>query len=262
MPSLQLRCSYGMLVSIVLIGAMFLVGSGYLLWDISTNAQANRLMQDNLGLRQELGDLRVEIDDLDRQLGLLQIYSLQVDLSGSGPWLEEESTELDPVQNTRKRLAMLRQQAQLILPQLLQRAENAKESQLQFSIIPRSWPVRGYFTSGFGYRRSPFTGRIAFHDGIDIAAPNGTKVLAPSSGRVIMAEDRSGYGRMIEIDHGHGIRTRYAHNARFLVKVGDIVQKGSPIATVGSTGRSTGPHLHYEMRIDGVAVDPMMYLPP
>ncbi len=126
---------------------------------------------------------------------------------------------------------------------------------------PSIWPVQGMLSSGFGVRRSPITHRLKLHSGIDVAAPRGTPIHASAAGTVIHAGYTSGYGNLIELDHANGVITRYAHSSRLMVDIGDEVQRGETIATVGSTGQSTGPHLHYEVLIDGLAVDPMDYIP-
>ncbi|MEZ5565944.1 MAG: M23 family metallopeptidase [Gammaproteobacteria bacterium] len=115
-------------------------------------------------------------------------------------------------------------------------------------------------TSGFGNRRDPFTGRLARHSGYDLRAPYGAPILASAGGRVRYAGYRGAYGRMVEIDHGNGLVTRYGHASKVLVKRNDIVLPGQPIALVGSTGRSTGPHVHFEVRQDGKPVSPGIYL--
>ncbi len=126
--------------------------------------------------------------------------------------------------------------------------------------IPSIWPVRGRITAGFGERMDPFSGEPAFHPGVDIADPIGTDVVATGDGLVIQAEPDAGYGRSILIDHGDGITTRYAHLSRIFVVVGEDVTQGEIIGAIGSTGRSTGPHLHYEVRIHGVPVNPFRFL--
>jgi murein DD-endopeptidase MepM/ murein hydrolase activator NlpD len=127
--------------------------------------------------------------------------------------------------------------------------------------FPSVWPVDGRLTSGFGWRRSPISRSQKMHSGVDVSAPRGTPVRATASGTIVMARYNSGYGRMVAIDHGYGITSRYAHNSRLMVREGDWVEAGEMIATVGSTGQSTGPHLHFEMLVDGRFVDPMDYLP-
>jgi murein DD-endopeptidase MepM/ murein hydrolase activator NlpD len=132
---------------------------------------------------------------------------------------------------------------------------------LSRQIVPGGRPVtQGWISSYFGHRADPFTGRNAFHRGLDFAGPSGAQVVAVASGVVTYSKDRFGYGKTVEINHGGGYVTRYAHNQRVLVAVGDTVQKGQAIALIGSTGRSTGPHLHFEVLKQGRAVDPMSFV--
>jgi murein DD-endopeptidase MepM/ murein hydrolase activator NlpD len=132
---------------------------------------------------------------------------------------------------------------------------------LSTQLVPGGRPVmQGWISSYFGQRPDPFTGRNAFHRGLDFAGPAGSQVVSVASGVVTFSKDRFGYGRTVEINHGNGYVTRYAHNQKALVAVGDTVQKGQPIALIGSTGRSTGPHLHFEVLRNGRAVDPMSFV--
>jgi murein DD-endopeptidase MepM/ murein hydrolase activator NlpD len=132
---------------------------------------------------------------------------------------------------------------------------------LSRQIVPGGRPVTsGWISSYFGQRPDPFTGRTAFHRGLDFAGPAGAEVVAVAAGVVTYTKERFGYGRVVEINHGNGYVTRYAHNQRILVSLGDTVQKGQPIALIGSTGRSTGPHLHFEVLKQGRAVDPMSFV--
>ena len=130
------------------------------------------------------------------------------------------------------------------------------------SLVPYRKPVIGEveFTSGFGVRSDPFLGRPAMHTGLDFRAATGDPVRATANGKVISSGWMGGYGRMVEIDHGNGLSTRYGHLSEIHVKIGDVIKIGQLIGAVGSTGRSTGPHLHYETRIDGDAVDPQKFL--
>src|SRR5205809_339034 len=130
------------------------------------------------------------------------------------------------------------------------------------SLVPYRKPVIGEveFTSGFGVRSDPFLGRPAMHTGLDFRAATGDPVRATANGKVAASGWQGGYGRMVEIDHGNGLSTRYGHLSATNVKVGDIIKIGQVIGEVRSTGRSTGPHLHYETRIDGDAVDPQKFL--
>ncbi len=120
--------------------------------------------------------------------------------------------------------------------------------------------VDGWYSSNFGYRIDPFNGQSSFHEGIDFPAEPGTPIVAAASGKVITAEVHPQYGKMLEIDHGNGLVSRYAHTSQMLVKEGDFVMRGQRVATVGSTGRSTGPHLHFEVRLNGVAQNPVRFL--
>jgi len=139
--------------------------------------------------------------------------------------------------------------------------ESAEDARARRSAYPSAWPVDGSFTSGFGYRKSPFTRVWKFHSGIDISAPRGTKIRAASSGVVSRAAFTGGYGKLVIIDHGYGVQSAYAHNAQIFVKESQVVQQGQVIATVGTTGHSTGPHLHFEVIVDDRKVNPMAYLP-
>ena len=128
-------------------------------------------------------------------------------------------------------------------------------------VLPTIHPVQGgYISSPFGLRFDPFTGDHIRHDGTDFAAPLGTPIIAAAGGVVILAEYNGEYGNMIEIDHGNNIITRYAHCAQAYVSVGDIVGRGQHVADVGNTGRSTGPHLHFEVRVRGVPQNPLKFL--
>lgn len=125
---------------------------------------------------------------------------------------------------------------------------------------PSIWPVRGYLSAGFGNRKDPFTGMPDFHPGIDISTPRGTKVVAPADGVVIFTGKKGGYGNAIVIDHGYGIVTRYAHLDGFNVHPGQRVRRGDVIGFVGSTGRSTAPHLHYEVWVNDQTRNPIQFI--
>jgi murein DD-endopeptidase MepM/ murein hydrolase activator NlpD len=125
---------------------------------------------------------------------------------------------------------------------------------------PSIWPVRGYLSAGFGNRMDPFTGQRDFHTGVDISTPIGTKIHAPADGVVVSCATKGGYGNTIIIDHGYGVVTRYGHLDGFNVKPGQRVRRGDVIAFVGDTGRSTGPHLHYEVWVRDQAQNPIHYI--
>ncbi|HZQ18272.1 MAG TPA: M23 family metallopeptidase [Terriglobales bacterium] len=125
---------------------------------------------------------------------------------------------------------------------------------------PNLWPVEGIITGAFGERIDPFNGEGAFHSGVDIGATIGQPIIAPADGVVTFADFMGGYGRAVVIDHGHGISTRYGHMKSFAVFPGEHVHRGDTIGYVGDSGRSTGPHLHYEVRINDIPVNPHKYL--
>ncbi len=135
-----------------------------------------------------------------------------------------------------------------------------KDQSSLLTSTPSIWPTKGWVTSGFGYRVSPFTGMREMHEGLDIATHMDAPVVAPANGVVINTSSDNGYGNLVEIDHGYGITTKYGHNSKLLVHRGERVKRGQVIARVGSTGRSTGPHSHYEVLLHGVPVNPYRYI--
>lgn len=134
------------------------------------------------------------------------------------------------------------------------------EQRQNLTRIPSIWPTRGRFSSPFGYRKNPITRRVAFHKGIDISAPTGTSIKAPAAGTVTFAKWFSTYGKTVEIEHGNGLKTRFAHMSHIDVKEGDTVKRGDVVGKVGNTGRSVAPHLHYEVHKNGRPVNPMFYI--
>lgn len=134
------------------------------------------------------------------------------------------------------------------------------EKRLRSLMVPSSPPLRVPVGSGFGFRADPFSGRQALHTGLDFPADPGTPIMAAAGGVVIASGPHPQYGQMVELDHGNGLVTRYAHASKLLVKQGDLVKRDQPIAQVGSTGRSTGPHLHFEVLVEGVQQDPAKFL--
>ena len=135
------------------------------------------------------------------------------------------------------------------------------QDRLKKKLVPSVPPVNtGWFSSNFGWRIDPFTGQNAFHEGVDFMSETGRPVVSAAGGVVVYSDNHPEYGNMIEIDHGNGLTTRYAHLSKRLVKVGDVVLRGLKIGEVGNTGRSTGPHLHFEVRYKGVPQNPVRFL--
>jgi murein DD-endopeptidase MepM/ murein hydrolase activator NlpD len=158
-------------------------------------------------------------------------------------------------------LAQLEQRVDLRESQLSALENVILARELKAEIHPEGRPVsNGFISSYFGERSDPFDGREAFHKGVDFAAPAGSKVVAVAAGVVTWAGERSGFGKLVEINHGDGYVTRYAHNERMLVRVGQTIKRGEPLALMGSTGRSTGPHVHFEVLRNGRQVDPLSFI--
>lgn len=135
------------------------------------------------------------------------------------------------------------------------------QDKLSKKLLPSVAPINdGWYSSNFGWRIDPFTGDNAMHEGVDYMVPEGTPIYASAGGMVVYADTHPQYGNMVEIDHGNQVITRYAHASKLLVKVGDVVRRGREIARVGSTGRSTGNHLHFEVRYKGIAQNPVRFL--
>ncbi len=214
----------------------------------------------------QLGQLQARVmrlDALSERLAELagvkdkEIKAGQVPGQG-GPMVQERNLSAEEI----------RQQIAELTAQLEQRNDRLGvleamllQQNLRKSTIPSAAPVNaGYNSSSFGWRVDPFTGHMAMHEGLDFMAEPGTPIYAAADGIVAQAESTPDYGNIVKVDHGSGLETRYAHALRFLVRAGDRVQKGQLIAEVGNTGRSTGAHLHFEVRLNGIALDPRKYL--
>ena len=171
-------------------------------------------------------------------------------------------SELSSIQSERKRLEAALDEYERTSREIeAQIRKSQRGDDVQLGTGRMIWPVKGRISSPFGYRYHPVLKKRRFHNGIDIAAPTGTPILAADSGVVLVSGWRGGYGYYIAIDHGKGKSTAYGHNSRLLVKEGETVVRGQTIAHVGSTGLSTGPHVHFEVRINGQPTNPRNYLP-
>jgi murein DD-endopeptidase MepM/ murein hydrolase activator NlpD len=171
-----------------------------------------------------------------------------------------EKKQADALKEMSEELSQLKGAASRQEASLQALIEYFEDKRSLYASTPSIWPVRGWVTSRYGNRTSPFSGIVKMHEGIDIAAQTGTPVVAAADGVVIKAGFGTGYGNMVEISHGYGIKTLYAHNSRLNVKAGQRVRRGDVIADAGDSGSSTGPHLHYEVRVNGMAVNPGKYL--
>ena len=233
------------------------------------SAQRDKIMRENLdAMAQKVGDMQarmIKIEAMgDRVSGMAGLKP--EDLSGltrpkgggsGGPFVPMTRPGLAELNGALEALS----EAAGEQSDLLTLTESRLlESRLKTLMIPSSRPIDVPVGSGFGFRADPFTGRGALHTGLDFPSPVGTEIHAAAGGVVRTAEMHPEYGLMLEIDHGNGLMTRYGHTSRIQVKVGDLVKRGQVVANVGTTGRSTGPHLHFEVLVDGIPQDPQRFL--
>ncbi|MGH8298210.1 MAG: M23 family metallopeptidase [Steroidobacteraceae bacterium] len=248
--------------------------------------QATHWSQTLAKQREEIADLKQQMqaraDAIAIQLGDMKAHVIRLDALGQrltamagikssefnfghdppqgGPEADIPGAQLG-IPDISARLKSLQSQIDLSGSQLSALENVILSRQLGQEIHPEGRPVNtGYISSGFGERVDPFTGREEFHEGIDFAAPEGTPIHAVAAGIVTWAGQRGGYGNMVQIDHGNGYATRYAHAAKLLVHVGETVSRGDVIALVGDTGRSTGPHVHFEVLTNGHEVNPARFV--
>lgn len=258
------------LVATVVVASILFAVAGYVASDytvISSNQiELMRLQAENSEQRQEYQKLAMQFADLRKELVVLAETDARIRMLsgieertseipvgiGGAPELDEVSdlSELQQQINSMRLAIDLRRQSQEEVRSLL------NDQQSLSGATPKGWPTKGWLTSYFGMRKSPYTGRPKKHEGLDIAANTGTPVFATADGIVARVETSPGYGKTVILDHGYGYRTLYAHNSKNLVKRGQRVSRGDKIAEVGNTGRSTGPHVHYEIRLNGVPIDP------
>ncbi|MCB9675430.1 MAG: M23 family metallopeptidase [Alphaproteobacteria bacterium] len=275
-----------------------------LFYTVPRSLAYNRMLDENLALKERLDDIDDKMSEVDRMLLRLRLYdsqlkSLSTPKGDHGPidivfqtddlakidfsnepdeeglvdfpmeeLLEHEEGEpglrtaeewADAVSSRADAFIESFERAEPNLTDLVVELEDLRALE---AALPGRWPTRGTLTSGYGWRRNPVGYRgYKFHSGVDVANKRGTPIYAASDGTVIRAGWSGGYGRVVEIDHGFGITTVYAHCTQLFVEEGERVVGGRKIATMGNTGRSTGPHLHFEVRLDGSSVDPMDYLP-
>lgn len=230
-----------------------------------------RLREQSRVHQQEMEQLVAKLEDLRKELVVMAQNDARLrvmnkltkpkadELGGvGGPAVGDEPTDKlsslqDQIDNLRREVDLRR-----VSQEEIQGFLNDQRSLL--GSRPTGWPARGWLTSNFGVRRDPFDGKRRMHEGLDIATRTGTPVAATAAGIVREVGSEPGYGKLVVIDHGYGFSTAYGHNSRILVKVGQRIKRGDIVATAGSTGRSTGPHVHYEVRLNGVPVNPTRFL--
>lgn len=240
-------------------------------------AQRDRYMRENLDA------IAVKVGDMQARLMRLETVSERV--AGMAGMKPEEFKQIEPaagkaaggplvslregaevrtsaelLKDLHNGMGVLQQQSERHADVLTLIESQLFEKRLDALMVPSSMPVSGPIGSGFGFRADPFTGRPALHTGLDFPADPGTRIVAAAGGVVLSAGPHPQYGLLVELDHGRGLVTRYAHCSKMLVKQGDLVKRGQAIAEVGNTGRSTGPHLHFEVLVDGVQQNPARFL--
>ncbi len=239
-------------------------------------AQRDRFMRENLdAMAQKVGEMQAKLVKLeamgDRVSGLAGVKPeelrgaprsssgkpVSASAGQGGPYIPPQAVTLEQLRGL---VDSLDQSADDSADLFTLIESRLLESRLKALMIPNSAPVNGAVGSGFGFRQDPFTGRSALHTGLDFPADVGTPILAAAGGVVQSAEIHPAYGQMLEIDHGNGLVTRYAHTSKVFVRTGDIVKRGQLVAQVGNTGRSTGPHLHFEVLVEGVPQNPARFL--
>jgi murein DD-endopeptidase MepM/ murein hydrolase activator NlpD len=227
-------------------------------------AQRDRFMRENLdAMARRLGEMQARMLQLEalgeRVGGLAGVNPNDVKFVAGrgGALVESRPLTLEELQATLNDLEQLTGERTDLLTVMESRLIDQR---LKTMMVPTQHPVAGPLGSSFGWRIDPFTGHSALHTGLDFQALPGTTIQAAAGGVVVAAEVHPQYGNMVEVDHGNNLVTRYAHASRLLVKKGDLVKRGQKVAEVGTTGRSTGPHLHFEVLVQGVPQDPMKFL--
>ena len=267
-------------VSLVLLVAFFAavgLGFNYARMALETS-EYNQLRQENTELKVANKNLEVATRQLNTKIEGLEDLSDRIqemlqtdtwtqrfgllDRRGVGGTLEDYPTAAMIARlNVRDNIGIVRDRTLDLEVQLGFVEQIAQLRAEQLLLTPSMWPVSGPIRSSYGRRRDPFTGQMEMHRGLDIGALYGTRVRAPADGRVLFAHRESAYGNLVVVKHDGGITTRFGHLSRFEVQAGDRLEKGDVIGYVGSSGRSTGSHLHYEVRLNERPINPRNYLP-
>ncbi len=268
------------LVAVLGLGMLIGVGASTATGMVTNSALQAKVAQQQTELAQAQRASQAQVNALAARLGELQAQATRLNALGErltqmgklkdgefdfdepvGVGGGDEPVNDMPVQSLKQDLGQLEQQFSASGQQLNVLASLMFDHQLEQNSVPSRMPIRNtYITSGFGGRADPFDGGSAFHKGVDFHANVGDPVMSVADGVVSYAGVRGGYGNVVEVDHGNGYVTRYAHNSRLVVKVGDLVRAGQQVAKAGSSGRSTGAHVHFEVWADGRVVNPRKFL--
>lgn len=197
-----------------------------------------------------------QLQDPERNLAIGPVGNAEEDASvpAPAPAAEASLTALPG------KLASLESEASRQEQSLRELQEYFDDQRSLLASTPSIWPTRGWVTSDFGTRIDPYTAERRMHQGMDIATPHGQPIFTPSDGTVVFIGNEGAYGKVLVLDHGYGVKTRYAHLSEIHVRLGDRVERGGKVASVGNTGRSTGPHLHYEVRVNGIPENPRKFI--
>jgi murein DD-endopeptidase MepM/ murein hydrolase activator NlpD len=261
----------GGLAGLVVLAALALASPALLFWNIHLSREKATLSAEREQLAARAQDVELTVKELRQKLArqekLAERFAYMVGLEPRSLNSAGEGSIVDAPQDAGTRYEQARGEAEAladratVLDRRLSTVEEAFGRQTErLARVPSLVPVRGLFGGSFGWRKDPFTGLREFHKGLDISGPVGTPIVAPADGVVIKADRDNGYGNTLAIGHGEGLVTRYGHLSAFKVKPGQKVHRGDLIALMGSTGRSTGSHLHYEILLNGAQVDPLRYI--
>lgn len=196
------------------------------------------------------------LQDPERNLAIGPVGAPEPDAVPAGPAPAAEQN----VSGLPGRLGSLESEAARQEQSLRELQEYFDDQRSLLASTPSIWPARGWVTSDFGTRLDPYSADRQMHEGLDVATPHGQPVQSPSDGVVVFNGVEGGYGKVLVIDHGYGVKTRYGHLSEVFVKLGDRVKRGDKVAAVGNTGKSTGPHLHYEVRVNGIPENPRKFI--
>lgn len=260
----KVRISLTFIRSSLIVLAAITVVSLYGLYRIveqsTLQLQMASISSENEQLRRENDAYRANYDRLNNRISVVEDMS-----QGLAREMRNEPTEVgvDIGQggpDSRDNMPEFEKRTEELEREIRQMADLYRDEQLKLSSVPAGWPVNGFLTDSYGIRNNPFGGGgVEGHEGQDIAAAFGSPVKATADGLVVYAASRSGYGNIVVIYHGDGLSTRFGHLSQIDVQAGQRVRRGEEIGKVGSTGRSTGPHCHYEVRVNNQPVDPMRY---
>ncbi len=232
--------------------------------DVSRLESENQeLVRVNQELESTIAAVQQRLDDFEKRTSQLALAAGMVGESGKPMILESAGSAMNtggPYTPLPGDINVLKLRGDMIAEHLLEVEQAMADQEQKLSSTPTIAPVIGVITDGFGNRRDPFTGKRAYHHGLDLSARRGTPIVAPADGVVVFAGRNNGMGRMIRISHGFGFQTVYGHLDKILVEPGQDVRRGEEIGHVGNTGRSTGSHLHYEVLKDGRFVNPLYYI--